>query len=608
MRPASAGPRSEQRYGKAEMPSGSGHRPASAEYVACAPGARVPSGEGALYSRFYRDPAVMDAVGIRVLFDVAKASLQRGIPSTVRVWCCGCSSGEEVFSLKMLWKDLLEPYFAPYVALEIVGTDISEQQLKICSRARYNPKGMKTLPCGWKERYFESTMTEELVGTDTQSAADHGAGSQAAAQRLVPPAIGMLVTFSSRAPTKLRAVFQKHSSDATGTIADVREGECKVYLESGHVQWCACGKAGVFHLAAPQVSVRRDLLDGITFEHQDVRRQMPAGMFDLVLCRYSAFLYLSPVDAQAALKSIVEALLPGGYLVTGECELLPCAENVPANCLETIPDFSCIHRKVQRANASPQGVAPNHGLRREGCGTVRGNQVTADGGKALPAIVRFETLDDFYVQALGRKGVRSVLGRVPWDSLQKSFLSDASAKIFGASDRPKGSVLTRLAKAEQQRSKSAAALNRLTRCLGQPGPVRRSAYRPALIGHLQDQVEAAEQLRQVSHKAVSAQQLQSFIARMTRDSVRRQAMHGRHKDDSDVLRPSPPRRMRPKSGKRLSRPATAPQRLSPKAGVGNWGGPVFTHMGSKWHDSPSAKPRAPVRACSWASRMLASLQ
>ena len=76
MRPASAGPRSEQRYGKAEMPSGSGHRPASAEYVACAPGARVPSGEGALYSRFYRDPAVMAA---------AKADWRRTFSALPRV-------------------------------------------------------------------------------------------------------------------------------------------------------------------------------------------------------------------------------------------------------------------------------------------------------------------------------------------------------------------------------------------------------------------------------------------------------------------------------------------------------------------------------------------
>jgi chemotaxis methyl-accepting protein methylase len=38
-------------------------------------------------------------------------------------------------------------------------------------------------------------------------------------------------------------------------------------------------------------------------------------VFDVVLCRYSAFLYLTAEEAQHALARIVDAMAPGGYLV-----------------------------------------------------------------------------------------------------------------------------------------------------------------------------------------------------------------------------------------------------------------------------------------------------
>jgi chemotaxis methyl-accepting protein methylase len=38
-------------------------------------------------------------------------------------------------------------------------------------------------------------------------------------------------------------------------------------------------------------------------------------VFDVVLCRYSAFLYLNAEEAQQALARIVDAMAPGGYLV-----------------------------------------------------------------------------------------------------------------------------------------------------------------------------------------------------------------------------------------------------------------------------------------------------
>jgi len=53
-------------------------------------------------SRFYRDRAVFDALGRTLLPDLAKRAGTRG-DREVRCWSAGCASGEEVYTLRLLW-------------------------------------------------------------------------------------------------------------------------------------------------------------------------------------------------------------------------------------------------------------------------------------------------------------------------------------------------------------------------------------------------------------------------------------------------------------------------------------------------------------------------
>ena len=296
-------------------------------------GVNLPKGEGKLYSRFYRDPPVMDVLGATVLFNVARSHVRNGTSDTVRVWCCGCSSGEEVYSVRFLWRELLEPHFSGHVGLQIIGTDTSEQQIATCLSATYSSAGMGTLPKGWKERCFVaagkqgSDDLEYLVGSaDSPPVGDDA--TMDTGPKLVEPEVGMPVTCSSRAPEKMQAAFKQHSADGSGAICEVKDGQCKVaFVESGQVMWCSTGKRG-HHLAPSFLTVSPDLREGISFHLQDVRDGVPSrtragiaqeggGPFDVVLCRYSALLYLSTEEAQAALKAIVDGLAPGGYLVIG---------------------------------------------------------------------------------------------------------------------------------------------------------------------------------------------------------------------------------------------------------------------------------------------------
>jgi hypothetical protein len=141
----------------------------------------------------------------------------------------------------------------------------------------------------------------------------------------------------------------------------------------------------------------------------------------------------------------------------------------------------------------------------------------------------------------------SILGRVPWESLQKSHLSEgtqftcftgtkvqiltshlseASALIFEASARPKGPILHRYSVyllywykstntdaapthriecAEEGRESSA---RRIAEILSNASGVRKAFYKPAVVVALQKQQAQELVLRQSASKVLPAQQLQ----------------------------------------------------------------------------------------------------
>lgn len=518
-------------------------------------GVNLPKGEGKLYSRFYRDPPVMDILGSVVLFNVARQHLLNATSNSVRVWCCGCSSGEEVWSVRFLWKELLQQYASPHLKLEIIGTDTSEAQIATCKSATYSSAGMGTLPKGWKERCFVAAGQhngdeEYLVGKITPS--DEMTTSMQGV-KLVSPEVGMPVLCSKFAPGKVQAAFKQNSQDATGTISEIAQGQCKVaFVESGQVMWCSTGKSG-FHLAPSLLSVCPDLREGVNFEVQDVRHGVPSsgeastsswgegGCFDVILCRYSAFLYLSTEEAQGALKAMVDCMAPGGYLVIGQREMLPLSKNLSLR-LNRIAECSCIYQKdggLPPAGVSPVPCCPSGGARPKTpkpSESVEAAAARAPWGRptpwppwppptaaaaaqVLPAMVQYETLDDFYVEGLHLKGVQTALGRQPWDGLLKRHLSQSSAKILEASDRHKGPVLERIECAEEVRLGSA---KKLCEQGGIARSVKKAVYKPSLIESMAKKKEQEESLLSAANRVVPAHQLRQFVDRMASDMARRQ--------------------------------------------------------------------------------------
>ncbi|MFQ6019029.1 MAG: CheR family methyltransferase [Kiloniellaceae bacterium] len=103
-------------------------------------------------SRFCRDRQVFEAVGRRILVELAERAAARGARE-VRCWSAGCASGEEAYSLRLVW-DLSGEPAGRGVRLAILGTDADEAMLTRAAAACYERASLKDLPAPWLEQAF----------------------------------------------------------------------------------------------------------------------------------------------------------------------------------------------------------------------------------------------------------------------------------------------------------------------------------------------------------------------------------------------------------------------------------------------------------------------
>lgn len=98
---------------------------------------------------FFRDPAVYDAIRRQV----AEPLLCAGEEAQIRVWSAACSTGQEPYSLAMLFAEAAEDLGKP-LRLHIFATDISGQALRTASVGIYNEEGLEGLSDGRRERWL----------------------------------------------------------------------------------------------------------------------------------------------------------------------------------------------------------------------------------------------------------------------------------------------------------------------------------------------------------------------------------------------------------------------------------------------------------------------
>lgn len=105
---------------------------------------------------FYRIPEQFDALRMTVLPALIQAKRHRVRPS-LRLWCAGCSSGEEPYTLAMLVDQLL-PDRREW-EITILGTDLDGRVLEVARRGQYSDRSLKHLPAHLRRRYFRPSPT-----------------------------------------------------------------------------------------------------------------------------------------------------------------------------------------------------------------------------------------------------------------------------------------------------------------------------------------------------------------------------------------------------------------------------------------------------------------
>ncbi len=103
-------------------------------------------------SRFYRDRLVFARLEEEVLPALA-ARISGDGGSRLRVWSAGCASGEEPYSVAIVWLLRLQASF-PDICLEVVATDAAPELLRRGRNACYPHSSVKNLPLTWREQVF----------------------------------------------------------------------------------------------------------------------------------------------------------------------------------------------------------------------------------------------------------------------------------------------------------------------------------------------------------------------------------------------------------------------------------------------------------------------
>jgi chemotaxis methyl-accepting protein methylase len=103
-------------------------------------------------SRFYRDREVWRLLEREILPQLAAQASSRG-ENRLRIWCAGCASGEESYTLALVFA------FAEVLKdckPEIMATDADLHLLARASRACYAPSNLRELPKTWRAAFGQT--------------------------------------------------------------------------------------------------------------------------------------------------------------------------------------------------------------------------------------------------------------------------------------------------------------------------------------------------------------------------------------------------------------------------------------------------------------------
>jgi len=87
--------------------------------------------------------------------------------SRLRAWSAASSSGEEAYTLAMIYMEKLKPRY-PGLEFEVVGTDISPSVLETARKGIYREYSVRNTPKHYMDRYFENCDGRHAVREDVR--------------------------------------------------------------------------------------------------------------------------------------------------------------------------------------------------------------------------------------------------------------------------------------------------------------------------------------------------------------------------------------------------------------------------------------------------------
>jgi two-component system CheB/CheR fusion protein len=111
---------------------------------------------------FFRDPPAWEFLAEEVVPQIVSA---RGPESPLRIWCAGCASGEEAYSVAMVIARVIgDAAFRERV--KIYATDVDEEALDYARHGAYQPRQIEDVPRDALERFFERTEQRYVFRKD----------------------------------------------------------------------------------------------------------------------------------------------------------------------------------------------------------------------------------------------------------------------------------------------------------------------------------------------------------------------------------------------------------------------------------------------------------
>jgi len=119
---------------------------------------------------FFRDANPFELLRHKIIPEVIDYHASRTIAAPIRIWSAACSTGQEVYSIAIVLKELLGR--ANLVNIDLMGTDLSDAAVKQASYGAYNKFEIERgLPKNQLQRYFFSSGENWKVKDDIRSMA-----------------------------------------------------------------------------------------------------------------------------------------------------------------------------------------------------------------------------------------------------------------------------------------------------------------------------------------------------------------------------------------------------------------------------------------------------